>query len=351
MMRRERDPLYRRVMSIVCPKPVSDFLVTMSHDPHRRLFFSCVNSEFRSYRELLTEELKRRTLEVKVEEDFLVTGYTTLEMLDDYIKLCDGVIHLIGDATGSIPEAPAVERLLKRYPDFMDRLKSMGTDLSAAVPGISYTQWEAYLAIYHDGPLFIYYPDSAAPRDPEFMADGAQKEAQARHFGRIKAPGRDRRKFANRERLSSLVLGDLVEILPTLRDNEGVEVAPSRLRHHADTLIGRDHALDRLDAAWASESIRVVVVHAWGGVGKTSLVAAWRARWRSRAGAARGECSTGRSTTWARDPKETPSTRARRRIASSPRRWHSSAIPTRWPALPGTKVHAWPNWWHARGAC
>ncbi len=32
-----------------------------------------------------------------------------------------------------------------------------------------------------------------------------------------------------------------------------------------------------LDAAWASENIRVVVVHAWGGVGKTSLIATWRA--------------------------------------------------------------------------
>ena len=35
-------------------------------------------------------------------------------------------------------------------------------------------------------------------------------------------------------------------------------------------------ALARLDAAWASDGTRVVVVHAWGGVGKTSWVATWR---------------------------------------------------------------------------
>jgi hypothetical protein len=56
-----------------------------------------------------------------------------------------------------------------------------------------------------------------------------------------------------------------------------VEVAVSRLSHHADKLIGREAALERLDAAWASENTRVVVLHAWGGVGKTSLVATWRA--------------------------------------------------------------------------
>ena len=95
----------------------------------------------------------------------------------------------------------------------------------------------------------------------------------------------DRDEFLNAERLSSKVLADLVNILPALRGVQGVDVAPSRLRHHADKLIGRDGALDRLDAAWASATIRVIVVHAWGGVGKTSLAASWRAemalkRWR-----------------------------------------------------------------------
>jgi hypothetical protein len=259
----------------------------MSHDPHihKRLFFSCATSEFGSYRELLTDDLKRPTLEVKVQEDFTVTGGTTLEKLDDYIKVCDGVIHLIGDATGAVPQAPAVERLLKRYPDFTERLKPLEQALAGGAPGISYTQWEAYLAIYHDRPIYIYRPAPGAPRDPKFVADEAQKQAQEKHYDRICALGRDRGQFANQERLSSTVLRDLVEILPSLGEIQGVDVAPSRLRHHADALIGRDGALDRLDAAWASENTRVLVMHAWGGVGKTSLAATWRAemalkRWR-----------------------------------------------------------------------
>jgi len=257
----------------------------MSHDIHKRLFLSCATSEFGSYRELLTGDLKRPTLEVKVQEDFTVTGGTTLEKLDKYIKVCDGVIHLIGDMTGSVPEAPAVERLLERYPDFTDRLKPLATVLAGGAPGISYTMWEAYLAIYHDRPIYIYRPAPGAPRDSKFVADEAQKQAQERHYQRICALGRDHGQFANQERLSSTVLRDLVEILPALGEIQGVDVAPSRLRHHADKLIGRDKALDRLDAAWASATIRVIVVHAWGGVGKTSLAASWRAemalkRWR-----------------------------------------------------------------------
>jgi hypothetical protein len=250
----------------------------MSHDIHKRLFLSCATSEFGSYRELLTGDLRRTEVEVKVQEDFGVKGRTTLEKLDDYIKTCDGVIHLIGEMTGATPEAPAVKRLLKRYPEFFaDEFKPLEQLLSEGAPGISYTQWEAYLAIHHDKPIYIYRPAPKAPRDKKFVPDKAQKQAQKRHYEQICALGRDRGQFANPERLSSLVLGDLVEILPALSETEGVDVAPSRLRHHADKLIGRDGALDRLDAAWASENIRVFVVHAWGGVGKTSLAATWRA--------------------------------------------------------------------------
>jgi hypothetical protein len=34
---------------------------------------------------------------VRVQEDFIVTGNQTLELLDAYIQGCDGVIHLVGD--------------------------------------------------------------------------------------------------------------------------------------------------------------------------------------------------------------------------------------------------------------
>jgi tetratricopeptide (TPR) repeat protein len=55
------------------------------------------------------------------------------------------------------------------------------------------------------------------------------------------------------------------------------KVAPTRLRHSAETLIGRETELARLDAAWADPATRVLTIVAFGGVGKTSLVAHWAA--------------------------------------------------------------------------
>ena len=63
-----------------------------------------------------------------------------------------------------------------------------------------------------------------------------------------------------------------------LRQGRGdkVKLAPSRiLRHSPKILFGRDGWLDALDAAWANPTLNVYTLVAWGGVGKTSLVAHW----------------------------------------------------------------------------
>ncbi len=55
-------------------------------------------------------------------------------------------------------------------------------------------------------------------------------------------------------------------------------VAPTRLTHAAATLFGRDDELARLDAAWDDLGTHLITLVAWGGVGKTALVAKWVAR-------------------------------------------------------------------------
>jgi TIR domain len=55
-----------------------------------------------------------------------------------------------------------------------------------------------------------------------------------------------------------------------------VKIAPSRItKHSPKILFGRDHWLDALDAAWANPRLNVYTLVAWGGVGKTSLLAHW----------------------------------------------------------------------------
>lgn len=63
-----------------------------------------------------------------------------------------------------------------------------------------------------------------------------------------------------------------------LRHGRGdkVKLAPSRITKHSPAILfGRDNWLDALDAAWAKPHLNVYVLVAWGGVGKTSLVAHW----------------------------------------------------------------------------
>jgi hypothetical protein len=113
----------------------------------KQLFLSAVSNELGSYRTLLKDDLKRPNLHVAVQDDFVTSGHTTLEKLDDYIRQCDGVVHLIGKAVGSIPPPPAAQALLKQYPDFGSKLPALAERLNQPDPGFSYTQWEAYLAI------------------------------------------------------------------------------------------------------------------------------------------------------------------------------------------------------------
>jgi hypothetical protein len=147
-----------------------------------------------------------------VQEDFVNSGGTTLEKLDEYIAQCDGVVHLIGDATGSVAEATEVECLLRRHPDILRRLK-LDLELEGGVPEFSYTQWEAYLGIYHRRKVFIYRASSEAPRDASFVRDEDEIQRQQQHYQRIRRLGRDCGGLQDRQGLCITVLRDLADIV------------------------------------------------------------------------------------------------------------------------------------------
>src|SRR5579871_4014967 len=67
---------------------------------------------------------------------------------------------------------------------------------------------------------------------------------------------------------------DVIELRPGCGDR--VKIAPSRILRHAPArLFGRETWLQAFDAAWAEGRLNVYTLVAWGGVGKTSLVAHW----------------------------------------------------------------------------
>jgi len=56
------------------------------------------------------------------------------------------------------------------------------------------------------------------------------------------------------------------------------QISPTRLRHGADHLFGREPELAALDQVWNDPAKHILTIVAWGGVGKTSLVVEWMAR-------------------------------------------------------------------------
>ncbi len=62
----------------------------------------------------------------------------------------------------------------------------------------------------------------------------------------------------------------------------GQKIDLARLPNVSGDLVGRDDRLAQLDAAWGDSKTHMVTLVAWGGVGKTALVAEWSARLAAR---------------------------------------------------------------------
>jgi glycosyltransferase involved in cell wall biosynthesis len=153
------------------------------------IFLSTVSDEFRDYRDRLRGDLTRHNVEVKVQEDFKGLGGDTLDKLDVYIAHCDAVVHLVGEMTGSAPGERDVQALLRKH----DRLRAALPPLDAALgrgEAVSYTQWEAWLALYHGKKLLIAKAEPAAPRRSAFAATDHSRAAQAAHLARLEVVGR-----------------------------------------------------------------------------------------------------------------------------------------------------------------
>lgn len=263
-----------------------------------QLFLSTVSAEFRSYRDQLRHDLARTNVTVAVQEDFIVTGTETLAMLDDYIRQCDAVVHLVGDMSGAMAKVPSVQALRQRYPDLADRLPPLRPFLhdDKGGPALSYTQWEAWLALLHGKRLIIAVPDDAAPRNGLYQCLPVQQASQQAHLRRLaeveRYPGIH---FANADRLAVEVLRSGVFDL-LVNAGAARRIAHLPYRSLGELFKGRDGTLQQLHASLegaapggASAIVDSTVVgskavgsaatlHGLGGVGKTRLAVeyAWQ---------------------------------------------------------------------------
>ncbi len=241
-----------------------------------KLFISCVSDEFRGYRNALRHALTRPNVEVKIQEDFKALGGDTLRMLEDYIEQCEAVVHFVGEMTGSTPAPSSVEDLLARRPGFQAKLAKKGVAREALV-SLSYTQWEAWLAIGFDRDLLIVAPAKGVDRGPRFDPTAASRALQADHLKRLRAidryPGPP---FTSADDLiaqifASAIIDGLVKAAAAAPPRRPRNLPFASL---GPLFMGRDGALDALRAAFTSAktaAVAIIVLRGLGGAGKTQL--------------------------------------------------------------------------------
>jgi hypothetical protein len=157
-----------------------------------RVFISCVSDEFRSYRNALRQVLTARNIEIHVQEDFTDGGGTLLAKLDDYLRCCDALIHLVGDGTGNLAKPAEVRDLLRRHPDLPTALRELAPWLDPDTCPFSYTQWEAFLALYHRRDCYVFRATPESARERGWQATRESIAAQQAHIDRLRSLGKDR---------------------------------------------------------------------------------------------------------------------------------------------------------------
>ena len=222
--------------------------------------FEKVGAPFAGLRGQLRGYLARTRCNVRVQEDFPQTAATTVRKLADEIRPCAVVIHLVGEKPGAIADVAEVAEYLKAVPDFLaghPKLRDALGDFS----GITYTQWEAFIALHHGATVLVYATDKGS--------------LQQAHLDRLVLGGRHAAQIESDADLLGQLIGDLHASLPTVPKFTR-KIARTQLDKHAPRqLFGRESELGTLDAAWASGALSIYTLVAWGGAGKTSLVFHW----------------------------------------------------------------------------
>ncbi|MBC8115813.1 MAG: ATP-binding protein, partial [Candidatus Saccharimonas sp.] len=242
----------------------------------RQVFLSTVTTEFGEHRALLKADLSLPRVKVQEQGDLVQGEGKLLQTLDDYVREhCDAVIHVVGSAAGQPLKPDEVRWLLETYPDFATRFPFLADELRASPTTLTYTQMEAWLALYHRKRCHLFRP-SLLEQTP-LPADHPQQ----RHWQRLNDLGKHWGTFDDPQHLCRRVLRDLHGLWPNDIPAPRVKLLYGPL---GQLFIGRDGFLDdlrtrfeqaRRDGHWPRHA-----VHGLGGVGKTRLVVeyAWRYR-------------------------------------------------------------------------
>jgi len=177
-------------------------------ETRRVIFVSAVSNEFHdappgkrhlfhSYREIVKQAFRLLAphYEVIIQEDLPQGSDDLLGTLDHEIARSLIVIHLVGDLAGFAPEPAPLRNLRARRPDLLNEHPEL-RDAVGAGAGITYTQWELYLAFHHGTHRLVFEARPDTPRSPVFGAPTpADQVSQAAHRRRLEATGAHRGPF------------------------------------------------------------------------------------------------------------------------------------------------------------
>ncbi len=251
----------------------------MSHVP--QVFISTVTREFLDLRIELNRIVTKAGWHVVDQENLVRTGRETLRMLDDHIRECDCVVHLIGKDAGSPPAQESLDWLNEACSGFRTdaRFAALRPFLHDPARTLPYTQWEAWLALLRGKDLIV-----VGLRDAE-VVPAPSGDVQREHFERLQALERFRIAFIDDKEFTSellITLNKLDRLLDASRFRWPVPIDFSEhLVPKSGQYVGRRWLFDRIDA-WAAVPGKSLLLTGSFGIGKSAMVGKLLDHWSNR---------------------------------------------------------------------
>lgn len=171
------------------------------------IFISCVSDEFGRWREevFLHAFTGMEWCAPVAQEYFVNEPAPLLAKLNRMIKGCHAMVHLIGQCTGAVPAGRAAidaAQFMQDHPGIVAFLLPHFDHDQTALAQMSYTQWEAWLALYHGLDLRVFTTKESildwqsSGRDP-YIPTLAELESQRQHTRRLRKIGHYATEFAD----------------------------------------------------------------------------------------------------------------------------------------------------------